>query len=175
MGMRRTTRASKGTNKLSLETSTIEETKHLGSGKIVEEIETLDSLKKIISSLRDERDSLLQMVSDLKGQVKDLASNQKKNAEYVKSESSPDEVLVFRHKELQSVDAIKMFNAIKSEEEKQDCEYVKISRKEMAEMYKINESKVTTMRDALSTHGFIEVVKDGNKYKFKTLKPLPIA
>lgn len=86
---------------------------------------------------------------------------------------STDEILVYKIKELQSVDTVKIFNAIKSEEEKQGRKDIKLSRKLMTSIYKVNESRISIMRAALLDHGFIRIIKEGNINRYQILKELP--
>ncbi len=139
-------------------------------GKTVASNDELQVLKNENEKLRKEnlelKESLREFVEEKKKELSSLKQNNSIGA-------SNDVELVFKNKELQSVDAIKLFNAIRSEEINQGRTDVKISRKLLVSSYGMNEAKVTVMRKALSDNGFIDVISDGRTYRFKILKELP--
>lgn len=133
-----------------------------------------------LQALRKENERLHKEIIELKESLRFLSevkSKESKASSKVKSDlnksNSSDVEVVFKNKDLQSVDAIKLFNAIRSEEVNQDRLDVKMSRKLLVSRYGMNEAKVTVMRNALFDNGFIDVINDGRSYRFRVLKELP--
>lgn len=130
-----------------------------------EEIKLLNSRISILEA------SLEKKNSEVKSLEKKVSS---RNAVKQPTHNKSDEMLVFRTKELQSVYASKMINAIKAEKTIQKKNIINLPRKVMIDTYDINESKITLTRNALVRHGFIDATKDeSNRYKYELLKELP--
>ena len=133
------------------------------------------ALKKEVSDLKDSlrvlADTKNKEIDSLKQEIKKLSASSSTSSSVSKELS--DLEVVFKNKELQSVDALKLMKAIREEEILQERKDVKLSRMDFVRRYKVNEAKVTMARDALCRHGFIKVVKDKSSYRYEVIKDLP--
>lgn len=136
----------------------------------------LSSENSSLKELAQDRDAICE-VEDLKKIISELEnklSNKKTENSPSSLLSDDDFVTVMKNKELQSVSAINLMNAIDSEAGIQNTEDVIITRKMMIDKYNVNTAFITMAIKALTDNGFIRVNQiSTRKRTFRKLKELP--